>query len=70
MGVGGDRRIPGLAPRGEMEQREISWHLMRGPRSPAHLGAHGIIVASTGEGASQLGDLARGFVNGDHVPAG
>lgn len=40
------------------------------PRAPAHLGAHGIIVAGACEGAAQLGDLACGLVNGDHVPAG
>lgn len=39
-------------------------------RALAHLGAHGIIVTSAGEGAAQLRDLARGLVDGDHVPAG
>lgn len=56
----GDGRIQGnmLVPGGRV------------PRAPEHLGAHGVVVARACEGAPQLGDLAGGLVDGDHIPAG
>lgn len=67
-GLGG-RRTQTLWATGRRSGKPGAWE-RGGPRAPAHLGAHGVVVASAREGAPQLGDLARGLVDGDHVPAG